>query len=187
MAITTAIAAQRVLDRLTQNGEDASGLYLPDIEAMIPDALTRIAVRVAEGDSYAELQKDYALTITAGVADISTQPILMDYLNQGIVLVGSVMAKWVPRFESLFGASVQSDVYHYAVRNRKLYFKNIADGSVTTLTASGTGQFNYIPQISELPTRLESELTQELVNMVHERGLTPPTSKHTTAATQPSE
>lgn len=87
-SLTATQVAQKVLDRLTGQGEDAADYFLPDIESSITDALQRTARQIADSDEFYELQKEFTLSAVGGKADITDSTIIVDTIaHTGLVRI----------------------------------------------------------------------------------------------------
>jgi hypothetical protein len=133
-------------------------------QPLVAQALKSLAHKVSLRHDFEELQKEIAVTCTAGVVTLSDDSLLVDYstLRRGTLLVGAVAAKPVRRYKALLATRDRSH-YWYAVRNRKLYVADVTTGALGTAAGSGTLNCSYVPTLLELPPRYDEELIAEVV------------------------
>lgn len=174
MALTRDQVAEKVIARLIEKGEKEDGILKPDVLSWIDEGLKRLARRVLDGPEYRELQKEISLSITAGKATISDSTVIVDSIPEtGLVMVGSTIAKWKPRYQSLLQSSLQTDVYHYALRGNVLHFKDTS-GSLSFI-GTATVLANFVPttlnvsSTTDLPVRFENQLIDTLIEMSAEK------------------
>jgi hypothetical protein len=87
-------------------------------------------------------------------------------------LTRTFVAKWKPRYDSLLQSNLASDIFHYAIRGNKLYFRNPIGALV--FSGSATVLVNFVPTLgtstaSDLPVRFENQLIDTLVEMSFEK------------------
>jgi hypothetical protein len=136
--------------------------------SFVPAALKNLAVSVAgrsQNEEYQELQKDFDVTAAAGVITLTDATILHSWIvKTGQLVLGGIVAK-PHEFYNEITIRQPADVYHFAMRNRKIYVKDITTGLLGTCTASGTLTANRIPTLAESPDRYDQELVDEVVNL----------------------
>ncbi len=139
----------------------------PEIEGILPLALSKLSVRVADSSDRPLLRKDFAITVTAGVADLTThltatEPLLMECINHAEIYSSGGTTPWqfLPDRVQLGLTRPQMFIY-FAIDKSDLRTRN-TDGSLTSLGVSATITASYVPLLASVPVLLEDEL----VNLV---------------------
>lgn len=157
--------AEQARDRISEKSDVEAGVSVPVLISIVPDALNSLAVKVAGRDDYEELQKDVAVTAVSGVITIADTTVLIAWIvRTGQLVLNNVMAKPHESYDEIT-IRQPADVYHFAVRNRKIYVRDITTGLLGTCSQSGTLTVNYVPTLALLPERYERELVDEIVRI----------------------
>ena len=149
-------------------------LNLPPSESLrfqplVDQALLSLSRRVARRDDYAELRKEIAVTSTSGVITVSDTSILLEMVDKtGILILNGIEVKWFERYDDL-RTTMPTDIYYAALRNRKIYVKDITTGSLGATNQSGTLDANYTPTLTELPQIYDEELLGEVIKLASGR------------------
>lgn len=143
-------------------------INVPDslrFQPLVSQALLSLARKVARRDDCSELRKEINVTSASGIITLSDTTLLIEMLDKtGVLVLNSVEAKWLGRYDDL-RATLPKDVYYAALRNRKIYVKDVTTGLLGSASATGTLEANYAPTLSELPTNLEEDLLDEVVRI----------------------
>lgn len=131
-------------------------------ETMVDEALKSLARKVARRDDFEEMRKEIAVTAVAGVVTISDATLLLDTLQlTGVLILNGGRARWCEYRD--IELTLPKDSHYFAVRNRKLYVKEVTTGANGTCVHTGTLEANYTPTLSELPASYDNELIGEVV------------------------
>lgn len=84
-----------------------------------------------------------------------------------------MIAKVVPRYDSLFSSLQFVDINHYSLRGKSLYFK-LARTGLTNAPSTVLVLANFVPTLgvggnSDLPVRFETQLIDTLIEMAYEK------------------
>ena len=163
----TAVLFDRVLGKL--EGKIAG----PEIEQVLPTALSMLAERVAKSTepSYSQLlKKDFAVTVTNGTGSLTTpltasEPLLVEYLPQAIAVTSSgVRLHYLPDRTQLELDRPRLFIW-YTVDNSTLRTKN-TDGSLTSLSTTVTITANYVPTLASVPDNLSDDLVEIVIGLL---------------------
>lgn len=134
----------------------------PRFEALVDDALKSLARKIARREDFEELRKEIAVTSVAGVITISDAAVLLDTLQlTGVLILNGARARWCEYRD--IELTLPKDTHYFAVRNRKLYVKEVTTGATGSCAHTGTLEANYTPTLSELPASYDKELIDEVV------------------------
>lgn len=158
MALTTGTYIERVRLRAEQMGRV---LEVEPIEATLDDALGALATLV-ERSGQPLLSKDVTVTLTGGVADLTTivDPMLSSILASGIMRITHDSVGKLSRVRS------RSDLDHHrllgnycAIADNQIYTRQ-SDGSSAVADGTLTLQAYYAPVLSAVPPELENDLIE---------------------------
>lgn len=166
---TEAWAAARVFARLTAKGVLETAIEIPDLISLIPDALRRLAYRLAmlepENPRRQMLEEATTVTLSSGVGDLTTLEaanFLPDTIDRGKIrhadseyplqdLVDELQLKWDWPF----------DFIYFVISGNKIKTRN-TDGALDTLTGNLTVTAVKIPTLAGLKTQLETDFLDEM-------------------------
>lgn len=167
MSLSVRSICIRVRHLLGSRGQDVSNLRNPRIAALIDPALETMAYRVAKGEDYRSLQKDYSLTPTAGVIAGFTVDHLFD-MARSTVKVAATGVPLMP-LDSLYSLfnnpNLSNDQVYYAQDGPGLRFR-ATDGTFGTYATALTVTSNTIPVLTTLPQQHEGLLIQTLAGLI---------------------
>lgn len=151
---------------LTKLGEtDLSGF---DIEAAAPSCLTKLAESVARSPDRQLLVKDFEVTVTSGIGDLTdaltaAEPLLISEIPSGNLYVtsGTTPLQFLPDRTQL-GLTRPKMVGYYSIDNNNLRTRN-TDGSLTSLNTTVTITGSYVPTLASVPDQLSDELVALVV------------------------
>jgi hypothetical protein len=158
----TAVLFDRVLAKLE------GAIAGPEIEQVLPTALSMLAKKVAESKepSYCQLlKKDFSVTVTSGTGSLTTpltasEPLLVEYLPQATVsTAGGVKLHYLPDRTQLELDRPKLLIW-YTVDNSTLRTKN-TDGSLSSLNTTVTITAN-----ATVPDILSDDLVEIVVGLL---------------------
>jgi hypothetical protein len=166
MAYTAAQVAQLVLDRLTGQGEDASNLFLPDIESCIKDALVQLGLTNKD-----YFQKTFNCAITANVASFAShltapEPLVIEFpfpevthasVTDPLLPVGD---RTILRFSSSY------DFGYYTVVDNDILLK---PPTGVTLSGNVVVLGSFTPLLTSVPDQLIPALVLIIIGMLPKR------------------
>jgi hypothetical protein len=152
---------------------------IPRIRVLIPLAMEELGKTFAASD-YEGLQKSFAVTITAGRADLKdVEGLLFNPLRSVVFPPSSTTpAIWQPDTADLVWGNMvigSSEPVYYTQEGTVLVFRNNADGSISTLAGTGAVVTNYVPSLIDaarpLPVQYEGLLLKTLVELASGAGI----------------
>lgn len=162
-----------LIDRVLNKLGEPSNVAGPEIEAIIPSALSQFASQVAN-DSRPHmrelLRKDFSVTVTSGIGDLSThlaasEPLIIENVPSAYLLVSSGLTPMQSLPDRVqLGLTRTTAVIWYTIDGSTLRTRN-TDGSLTTLTTTVTLTGNYVPTIAHLPDQLTDEFVDAVCAM----------------------
>lgn len=171
MTITALSIAEKIKSRLREYG-DGRSFYGPEVDPALQEALTRVGHKVAlnpDPNVRALLQKDFTLTLSSGIVDLTThvtasEPMLIEYIRKGTLThsSSSYPLQWLPDKASL-SLSRPTDFIYYCVDG--LTLRTLANNSLTSLTGTINARVNHVPLITTISTKpsLEDLLVDEVM------------------------
>lgn len=181
MALTTIDILERVRNRIAPDAPERALQKLDFvIETNVPGALSRLGRIVAQSSEFHLLQKNFAVTPVAGIADVgavdTTGQILWDTIERTGTLRETADTSnkrpfiRVPRYASLYSGQPATDAVHYFVlADKKIVLKDTA-GALGTYTTAITVTANVIPTLSTVPIQFEDLFIDIITDMVGARG-----------------
>lgn len=164
---------QRTFASLVNAGADPTKVKIPNLLALIPDALELLGKRVAAGDDYEGLQMDFDVTPIAGVADLAvvSDGILFDLARARVrVAASDVTLQPIDSLETLQNGDLPNDQVWYAQEGSTLRFRSTTP-SLTNYVTPVKVKANYIPSLLDaalpLPFQYESALVLIMVELAH--------------------
>lgn len=166
MAIGVESIPIRVRAVLASRGADYSNLRNNRILALVPSALEEMSHRAAKGEGYEGLQKDFSVTPTAGVVDLSAIATLIFDLARSRVRVASTNLPLyaVDSVETLVNAGLQVDKAMYAQDGAELRFRDTS-GALGTYVTPVKIKANYVLVLADIPTQYEDMFIQTLAGL----------------------
>lgn len=135
----------------------------PGYEKLVDDALKALARKVARRDDYKELRKEINVTVASGVITISDASVILETVAEtGVLVLNGAVSQPKERYGQL-ELSQPKDTHYHALRNRKIYVREITTGGLGSCAHTGTLEANYTPTLSELPSVFDEELIDEVV------------------------
>ena len=133
----------------------------------IPNALKTVSHRVARDTGYHGLQKDFSVTPTAGVIDLSAlSGIIFDIARSRVRIASSnTPINAVDSLETLINGGLASDVPLYAQDGAELRFRDTS-GAMGTYVTPVKIKANSILTLSEVPTQYEALLVETLAGLL---------------------
>jgi hypothetical protein len=165
--MNTAVLIDRVLVRM--EGKIAG----PEVEQILPTALTMLAKQVAESKEPSVcqlLKKDFTVTVTGGTGSLTTpltasEPILLEYLPQALAFTSNgLQLHYLPDRVQLNLERSNLFIW-YTVDNSTLRTKN-TDGNLSTLATTVTITANYVPLIASVSDLLSDDLVDIVVALL---------------------
>ena len=156
---------------LASRGADVSNLRTNRVLALVDSALETMAYRIARGEDYRGLQKQFsALSPVAGVLsrttigttaifDMARSTVREDSTGTLLTPVDSLMA-------FTYGELPLGQVY-YAQDGDRLRFRDAA-GSLTAFTSAVTITANYIPTLAQVPVEYHGLFLDTLAGLMTE-------------------
>ena len=172
MAYTSQTLANDAYELIKARDPNALPSLVPRIATMIPAALERLG-RMVLVSHYEEMQRSFAITIAGGASDLETIPGLLFDPLKSIVYPGGTTspAIYLPQVEDLSWATLATgapEPIYYALKGTILQFRN-TDGSMLSLSGTGSVITNYVPSLTDvarpLPSRYEGVLVEILSRM----------------------
>lgn len=172
MALTVLTAVNRAIERL---GEGNTPVIEPaDAQALIPDALKRLAGLVGQNAELAPLlRKDFSVTVTSGTGSLTTaltaaEPLLAKFLPMAYVVTSTgVQLHYLPDRTQL-GLGRPMMIPYYTNDEGTIRTRN-TDGSLTSLSTTLTITAQYSPTIGDVPTQIEEMFIDVLAGMIQAR------------------
>lgn len=183
MALSTIDILERVRNRVAPDANERQIQRLDFvIETNIPGSLSRLGRLIAQSAEFRLLQKEFAITPVAGVADVGAvdtgNQILWDTVERTGTLretadtVNKRPFIRVPRRSSLYSANPTTDAVHYFIEGtKKITLKDTA-GALGAYTTPITLTASVIPTLTTVPAQFENVLIDILTEMVGTRGST---------------
>lgn len=175
--------AQLARERITELGEDVAGFTIPRLQALVPDALNNLCIKIAYREDYKNVRKEIAVSVINGIITVSDATILMDTVPlTGTLFLGGVYSRPHESYETLL-SRLPTDTNHHALRNQKIHVKAVTTGALGTAGGSGglagTLDASFLATLSELPSRYDRELVDEVVALALNKvgGATPKTEE----------
>lgn len=133
----------------------------------IPNALKTVSHRVAKESGYEGLQKDFSVTPTAGVIDLTALTgIIFDIARSRVRVASSNLPiNAVDSMETLVNAGLPTDVVLYAQDGTDLRFRDTA-GALGTYVTPVKIKANSILALSEVPSQYEALLVETLAGLL---------------------
>lgn len=181
MALTTIDILERVRNRVAPDVSERDIQKIDFIiETNIPGALNRLGRVVAKSSEFRLMQKEFAVTPVAGIANVGTvdtgNQILWDTVERTGTLretTDSVNKRpfiKVPRRSSLYAANPTTDAVHFFIEaEKKITLKDTAN-ALGTYTTPITLTASIIPTLSTVPDQFEDLFIDILTEMVGVRG-----------------
>ena len=184
MALTTIDILERVRNRIAPDATERNLQKLDYlVETNISNALSRVGRLVAQSSEFRLLQKEFAVTPVAGVADVGAQDsgnqILWDTVEKtGIIRETADTSNKrpfirVPRRQSLYAANASNDAVHYFIEGTKKITLKDSAGALGSYVTPITLTASVIPTISTLPPQFEGLFIDVLTELVGVRGRGP--------------
>lgn len=178
MPLTNRDLATKVIARVEHLGQEASGFYIPDVIALIPEALKKLGISVHNSNDQTQivlLQKIFtpAIAGTLGnqTVDLSTQtslsePIIVDPPFATVTHSSfTFRAEWVADSEMLNYTEADQGLLLYTVEGNTLYLKYGVE--ITSALAGNLSiTASYIPLIASVPPQLQDTLVDILIGML---------------------
>lgn len=154
--------------------QTASGLTIPDVEALIDTAMDQMVNKVLGSKDVLKLQNAINLTFSGGVAttpsDVETWTCSPD--AGGSLQIGGVYATWVPTTQEVFERHVVRDQFWYTVQGSsasvRLYAANSAgpaSGSAVLLAC----QRIEFPLLLTTHSELKGDFMLELIQLAQKK------------------
>lgn len=133
------------------------------------DALELMAKRVAEGDAYEGLQKDFAVTPTTGFIDLTALTGILFDINRCRIRVtaSNATVRACDSYETLEHGDLPLDQVWYAQDGRGLRFRG-TDGSISTFVSPVLIRANYIPSFTDVTLPIPDQFKAALVTTMVE-------------------
>lgn len=145
-----------------------------DIAVAIPTALNRFGEKIANDprtDIRNLLRKNFSVTITSGVGDLSTaltgaEPLIINEIMAGnsYVTNGTQPCQHLPDRTQL-GLTRPNFFIYYCIDSSNIRTRN-TDGSLSSLNTTLTITGNYAPLLSSVPSQMEDEFIDAVINVV---------------------
>lgn len=137
------------------------------VYTQMPNALKTLSHRVAKEEGYEGLQKDFNVTPSAGVVDLTALSGVIFDLARSRVRVASTNAPLnaVDSLETLVYGGLPTDAPLYAQDGTDLHFRDAA-GAMGTYATPIKIKANYILALSEVPTQYEALLVETLAGLL---------------------
>lgn len=181
MPLTTIDILERVRNRIAPDANERILQKIDfTIETTIPGALARLGRIAAQSAEFRLLQKEFAVTPVAGVADVGAVDTGNQILWDTVERTGTIRETAdtsnkrpfirVPRRQSLYATNPTSDAVHYFVEGTKKLTLKDASGILGSYVTAITLTASVIPTIATLPAQFENLLIDILTEMVGARG-----------------
>lgn len=170
MPITSQQLVERAIHKLAPPGASVEqvGQLRGSLSVHVKSALEGLGKRIADGDDFHNLQKEFSLTAVAGRIDLSAAPsngiLFHPYRAQVYVGSSDEPAIYVERPETLKSGGLNNDSFYYSHRGQILIFLN-TDGQTNSLAGTVKVVANFVPAITEVPAEHEKTLTDVLVEI----------------------
>lgn len=166
MAVSEASIAQRTFAALVAAGADPAHVKIPNLVALIPDALELLGKRVAAGMDYQGLQTDFSATPAAGLLDLSSLTGLLFDLHRSRVRVSAsgISLQPIDSLETLERGDLPNDQVYYAQDGSTLRFRSTTPALNDYATALKI-RANFIPSVATLPSEYEGALVRVMVEL----------------------
>lgn len=137
------------------------------IHTQIPNALKTVSHRVAKDQGYEGLQKDFSVTPTAGVVDLTALAgIIFDIARSRVRITSSNLPiRAIDSMETLISGGLQIDQVLYAQDGTDLRFRDTA-GALGTYATAVKIKANYILTLTDVPTQYEAMLVETVVGLL---------------------
>lgn len=134
---------------------------------LLPTALKVVSHRAAKDAGYEGLQKDFPVTPTAGVVDLTALSGIIFDLARSRVRVTSSNApvNAVDSLETLVDGGLSADVPLYAQDGTDLRFRDTA-GAMGTFVTPIKIKSSYVLALSDVPTQYEALLVETLAGLL---------------------
>lgn len=164
--------AEQVLAKATSFGEEAEGLFLPDVVNMIPSAIREMVIDIADNGNQSDrklFQKDFTVAISV------TSPYYTGDLTTSLA-AAEPMYVHLP-FPAVLHSSSQTGELLYKPDVSNLGFVTLEDGydyyavdgvvvslnTLVALTGNLTVRSFYFPVVSALKPQFQTELVNRLL------------------------
>lgn len=160
-----------LIDRVLSKLGEPSPIAGPEIEGILPLALRAFAVMIAAGPNRELLRKDFSVTITAGVGDLTAsldaaEPLLLEAMQSAEIYSTGGTTPWqfLPDRAQL-GLSRPNMFVYYTVEKTNLRTRN-TDSSLTSLATTATVTASYVPALSSVPSSIEDILVDVVIRVL---------------------
>jgi hypothetical protein len=131
------------------------------------DALEITSHRIAKEDGYEGLQKDFAVTPTAGAIDLTAiDTLIFDIARSRVRETGTNLPlRAVDSLETLVHGGLQTDKAAYAQDGAELRFRDL-NGALGSYATPVKIKANYVLTLDDVPGSYEATLVQTLAGLV---------------------
>lgn len=167
MALSLENIPIKVRALLAARGQDVSNLRSPRILALVSDALEVMSHRAAKSEGYEGLQKDFSVTPTSGVIDLTSIATIIFDIARSRVRVAStnVPLYAVDSLETLVNAGLPTDKVIYAQDGTDLHFRDIG-GTLNTYATALKIKANHVLTLATVPAQYEDMFIETLAGLV---------------------
>ena len=137
---------------------------------LVTDALEAMSHRIAKEDGYEGVQKDFSVTPTAGVVDLSAiSTMIFDIARSRVRVAATNVPLWgVDSMETLIDGGLPVDRVLYAQDGAELHFRD-TNGAMGTYVTPIKIKSSYVLTLTDVPASYEAQLVQTLAGLVGDK------------------